>query len=129
MLAKRFLCRNESATEDQGQPAAHAPPATSEPHESSGLKFLVVPPQETEIGGRCDGGIMSSLAASVIVFACVFGGVLLGVFLRTALPEHHLNADSRTTVNLGMGMISTMAALGPRPACGFGGKLVLRSER
>jgi hypothetical protein len=54
---------------------------------------------------------MNSLEVSAIVFACVFGGALLGMFLRTALPEHHFNAESKTTVNLGMGMISTMAAL------------------
>jgi Protein of unknown function (DUF4239) len=54
---------------------------------------------------------MSSLAISVFIFVCVFGGALLGVFLRTALPEHHLNADSKNTVNLGIGLISTMAAL------------------
>jgi hypothetical protein len=53
---------------------------------------------------------MSSVSISVIVFACVFGGALLGVFLRTILPEHHLNADSKNTVNLGMGLISTMTA-------------------
>jgi hypothetical protein len=54
---------------------------------------------------------MSSVVISLIVFACVFGGALLGVFLRTILPEHHLNADSKSTVNLGTGLISTMAAL------------------
>ena len=54
---------------------------------------------------------MNSIAVSVIVFACVFGGALLGIFLGRSLPDHHLNPESKTTVNLGMGMISTMAAL------------------
>jgi hypothetical protein len=54
---------------------------------------------------------MSSVAISLIVFACVFGGVLLGMFLRTALPEDHVSADSKGAVNLGIGMIGTMAAL------------------
>lgn len=54
---------------------------------------------------------MSSLAISLTVFACVFGGVLLGMFLRAALPEHHLNPDSKDVVKLGMGLIATMAAL------------------
>ncbi len=54
---------------------------------------------------------MNSIAVGITVFACFFGGALLGIFLRTILPEHHLNAESRSTVNLGMGMISTMAAL------------------
>ena len=46
-----------------------------------------------------------------IVFACVFGGALLGMFLRTALPEHHLSTDSKDVVKLGMGLLATMAAL------------------
>jgi len=54
---------------------------------------------------------MSSVAISLIVFACVFGGVLLGMFLRTALPQEHVSADSKGAVNLGIGMIGTMAAL------------------
>jgi hypothetical protein len=55
--------------------------------------------------------IMSSLTISLIVFACVFGGGLLGLFLHAALPERHLSADSKTTVTLGVGLIGTMAAL------------------
>jgi hypothetical protein len=54
---------------------------------------------------------MGSIAISLFVFACVFGGGLLGLFLRAALPERHLSADSKTTVTLGMGLVGTMAAL------------------
>ena len=54
---------------------------------------------------------MSSAAGSLVVFSCVFGGALLGLFLRTVLPEHHLNADSKSTITVGMGLIGTMAAL------------------
>jgi hypothetical protein len=54
---------------------------------------------------------MSSLTVSAIAFACVFGGALLGIFLRTVLPEHHLSADSKGSVTLGMGLIGTMGAL------------------
>jgi hypothetical protein len=54
---------------------------------------------------------MNSITIGLIVFACVFGGGLLGVLLRTALPEHHLSADSKTSVTLGMGLVGTMAAL------------------
>jgi Protein of unknown function (DUF4239) len=56
-------------------------------------------------------GLMSSLAISLIVFACVFGGALIGISLRRVLPEQHLSADSKSTVNLGMGLVGTMAAL------------------
>jgi hypothetical protein len=54
---------------------------------------------------------MTPIVAGLFVFACVFGGALLGIFLRSALPENHLNADSKQIVNLGMGIIGTMAAL------------------
>lgn len=33
------------------------------------------------------------------------------MFLRAALPEHHLSGDSKTFVTLGMGLVGTMAAL------------------
>src|SRR5882724_4519673 len=54
---------------------------------------------------------MSPLAISVIVFACVFGGALLGMFIRAVLPEHHLSTDSKDIIKLGMGLIGTMAAV------------------
>ena len=54
---------------------------------------------------------MSSFAVSLIVFACVFGGVLLGVMLRATLPEHHLSEESRDLMTLGVGLIGTMAVL------------------
>lgn len=54
---------------------------------------------------------MSSILISGIVLACVFGGALLGSFLRAALPEHHLSTDSKDLVKLGIGLIATMAAL------------------
>src|SRR6516164_8771143 len=47
----------------------------------------------------------------LIIFACVFGGALLGVYLRGVLPEKHLSGDSKDTVRLGMGLVGTMAAL------------------
>ena len=46
-----------------------------------------------------------------LVFACVFGGALLGMFLRRILPDDHLGGDSRDVVKLGLGLIGTMAAL------------------
>jgi len=54
---------------------------------------------------------MSSFAISVIAFACVFGGALAGMLLRGVLPQHHLSADSKDTVKLGMALVSTMSAL------------------
>lgn len=60
---------------------------------------------------------MNSIAIRLIVFACVFpalcvfGAALFGMFLRAVLPKHHLDADSKDTVRLGIGVIATMAAL------------------
>ncbi len=54
---------------------------------------------------------MSPIALSLIAFAIIFGGTLLGMFLRTILNEQHLTADSRDVMKLGTGMIATMAAL------------------
>jgi hypothetical protein len=54
---------------------------------------------------------MNSIAVSSIVFACVFGGALFGVVLRTVLPEQHLRDESKDVVKLGMGLVGTMAAL------------------
>ena len=54
---------------------------------------------------------MSSLGIAWIVFACVFGGAMLGLFLGKSLPEHHLSPDSKDVVKLGTALIATMAAL------------------
>jgi hypothetical protein len=54
---------------------------------------------------------MSSITVSLIVFACVFGGALLGILLHAVLPPHHLSAESKDIVKLGMGLVGTMAAL------------------
>jgi hypothetical protein len=50
-----------------------------------------------------------------IVLACVFGGALLGMALRLILPEHHLSADSKDVIKLGMGL--DLLALFERSAC------------
>ena len=54
---------------------------------------------------------MNPIAISLIVFACVFGGAVVGVFLRTVLPEDHLSTSSKDLVKLGMGTIATMTGL------------------
>ena len=54
---------------------------------------------------------MNDIAIRLVVFACVFGGALFGMFLRAVLPERHLSADTKDTVRLGMGLVGTMAAL------------------
>ena len=54
---------------------------------------------------------MSPLATSSIVFACIFGVALVAMFLRSFLPEHHLSADSKDVVKMGMGTMATLAAI------------------
>jgi hypothetical protein len=54
---------------------------------------------------------MSSIAISFIVFACVFGGAILGMFVRAVLPQHHLSSESKDVVKLGMGIVATLSAL------------------
>jgi hypothetical protein len=54
---------------------------------------------------------MSAIATASIVFVCVFGGAMLGLILRAALPQHHLSSDTKDVVKLGMGLVGTMTAL------------------
>jgi hypothetical protein len=54
---------------------------------------------------------MSSLAISSITFVCVFGGAMTGMYIHRALPQHHLNSDTKDVVKLGMGLVGTMTAL------------------
>jgi len=54
---------------------------------------------------------VSALATGGIVFVCVFGGAMLGLALRSVLPDHHRSSDSKDVVKLGMGLLATMAAL------------------
>ena len=54
---------------------------------------------------------MRPVEVSVIIFLCIFGNAILGVWLRGVLPEQHLSADTKDLVKLGVGLIGTMAAL------------------
>jgi Protein of unknown function (DUF4239) len=54
---------------------------------------------------------MSALGISAIVFACLFGGGLLGMRLRAILPEHQLSDDSKHLLETGLGVIGTIGGL------------------
>jgi len=54
---------------------------------------------------------VSSWDIGAIVVACVFGGALGGMFLRTVVPEHHLTKETEDAIKLGMGMVATLSAL------------------
>lgn len=54
---------------------------------------------------------MNPIFVGTVVFACAFCGALVGMWLRTVLPAHHLDSESRDTVKLGIGLVATMTAL------------------
>src|SRR5467141_4666838 len=54
---------------------------------------------------------MNALLISLLVFAVIFGGAMVGVFVRPLLSESHLHADSKDVVKLATGLIGTLAAL------------------
>lgn len=54
---------------------------------------------------------MSSMAMSLVTFAFVFGGAVLGMMLRAALPKYHLIEESKETVKVAMGLVATMTAI------------------
>jgi hypothetical protein len=54
---------------------------------------------------------VNPIAIGLVVFISVFGGALLGMRLRSALPGHHFSDESKETVKLGTGLIATMTAL------------------
>jgi hypothetical protein len=56
-------------------------------------------------------GNMTHFLFALVVFVCVFGSALLGIYARTRLPGHHLDEDSATAVKLATGLIATLAAL------------------
>jgi hypothetical protein len=54
---------------------------------------------------------MSSIVIGSITFVCVFGGALLGMYLRNVLPDHHLKEDSKDAMKAGIAIVATLAAL------------------
>jgi hypothetical protein len=54
---------------------------------------------------------VGSVAIGGLVFACAFGGALVGMLLRARVPEHHLSSESKDVVKMGTGLIATLSAL------------------
>jgi Protein of unknown function (DUF4239) len=54
---------------------------------------------------------VAPITISLITFACVFGGALLGLVLRAIAPERHLPDEAKDVIKLGLGLITTMNAL------------------
>lgn len=54
---------------------------------------------------------MNSTLIAVLAFAGIFVSTLLGMWLRSVLPNHHLSDETKDTVRIGMGLVATMTAL------------------
>jgi hypothetical protein len=54
---------------------------------------------------------VTALVVAVIVFVCTLSGALLGIFLSDKLPQHHRESESKSAVQLVMGLIASVAAL------------------
>jgi hypothetical protein len=54
---------------------------------------------------------MTALGFGLATFFCTVGCALLGIFIRSKLPEAHLNRESQDVIRLGMGLVATMTAL------------------
>src|SRR5262249_59901878 len=54
---------------------------------------------------------MASIALSLIAFACILAGTVVGMLLRNKLRDHYLGSDAKDVVRLGAGLIGTIAAL------------------
>ena len=54
---------------------------------------------------------MKPFSIASIVFAFVFGGALLGMYLGIVLPQDHLSSDTKDVIRVSMAMVATLAAL------------------
>lgn len=54
---------------------------------------------------------MSPIAVGALVTVIVLAGAAFGTWARTRLPAHHLDEDTRDSVKVGVGFLSTLAAL------------------
>jgi hypothetical protein len=51
------------------------------------------------------------MTVGLMVFACVFGGALFGLYLSKRVAARHLSADSKDVMKMALGIIGTLAAL------------------
>jgi hypothetical protein len=54
---------------------------------------------------------MSELAISAMILAIMIASAWIGARLRSHLPEHHLSNESKEAIKIGIGGITTLAAL------------------
>jgi hypothetical protein len=54
---------------------------------------------------------MPAIGAASIAFALIFGCTLLGMFMRSRVPDAHLTGDSKDVIRLATALIATMSAV------------------
>jgi hypothetical protein len=54
---------------------------------------------------------LSSITLGAIVFACLFGASLVGIVIRSKLPSHHLDSESKDVIRLSTAVVGTLSAL------------------
>ena len=54
---------------------------------------------------------MSHIAISLVAFACACGGVLIGLFIHSRLPNDQFDPDSKEAIRVGMALVGTTVAL------------------
>ena len=51
------------------------------------------------------------IVIGLISFAAIFGGALIGLFIRRGLPGHHLSSETQSVVTVSVAVIGTLSAL------------------
>ena len=54
---------------------------------------------------------MIHILTGLISFAAIFGGALIGLFVRRRLPGHHLSSETQSVVTVSVAVIGTLSAL------------------
>jgi len=55
---------------------------------------------------------VESIVTSLVIFFCILGSAILGMFLRSFIPQHHLGEESKNIViSVGIGLVGAMAGL------------------
>ncbi|MDT7721356.1 MAG: hypothetical protein QOE94_2367 [Mycobacterium sp.] len=54
---------------------------------------------------------MKDILIGVVVFAIIFGGALLGMFLGKILPVQHMSTESRDVIRIVMGMLAMLSSV------------------
>jgi hypothetical protein len=54
---------------------------------------------------------LNSTIVALIAFGCTFSAALVAIFIRSRLPTHHVEGDSKELVKLVLGLVATITAL------------------